>query len=81
MVAAKKQQTAGQAKPRSNASLTLADTYGLGLMTLDIAGVDKSEIYAYLSPAAKKLAKTFTLRQATKKKSADAVKRRAAAKR
>lgn len=78
MAATAKKQTTAQAKPRSNANLTLADTYGLGLMTLEIAGVDKSEIYAYLSPAAKKIAKEFTSPHAKKKL---AVKRRAAAKR
>lgn len=77
-MATARRPTADEAKERSVTNLTLADTYGLGLMGLNIAGVDKEEIVAYLSPTAQKIAKAVT--KQPRKKNATS-KRRVAMKR
>ncbi|HET6976204.1 MAG TPA: hypothetical protein VFI24_07770 [Pyrinomonadaceae bacterium] len=58
----------------SSRPLTLADTYGLGLIVHGDGVLDKSEIFAHLSANAKKIARSVN----PEKKSKTAAKRRAA---
>lgn len=57
MKAAAKKESSAEVKGRSASVLTLADTYGLGLIAFGRDGADQSEILAHLSPAARKIAK------------------------
>ena len=73
-MATARRQPSDQPKARSLTYLTLADTYGLGLIAADIEGAHDREMFAYLSPAAKKIARSLTkqstTKQSAKKKSA-----------
>jgi hypothetical protein len=75
---ATKRQSLTQVNGLSGRSLTLADTYGLGLIAFGYERVDQEEIVEHLSANAKKIAKVV-MQQGTKKKSP--AKRRVALKR
>lgn len=77
MVAGKQQIPFPGTTNLSPVKLTLADTYGLGLIAYNENRADKAEIFAHLSPAAQKIVKEAEKQYAPKK---SASKRRRAAK-
>jgi hypothetical protein len=76
---AKKPHSSAQVNSLAGMSLTLADTYGLGLIAFGYRGVNQEEIVEHLSARAKKIAARVGTDQGTKKKSAS--KRRVSVKR